>query len=127
MRWTGHKSNSNLASLQSPNSKKVAGFVKTQLFLISEVFSWILRLPQAFFWSLSPSLFHFVLFLFEFSHWLLKKHHLHTVWPQPVWKKVRTSWQIPPQHQSKYQGGPESASIGIPPFQTQINLVNSKK
>ena len=25
-------------------------------------------------------------------------------------------WQIPPQHQSTYLGGPESASIEIPPF-----------
>ena len=39
-----------------------------------------------------------------------------TVWPQPIWKKVRTWWQIPPQHQSTYLGGPESASIEIPPF-----------
>ena len=39
-----------------------------------------------------------------------------TVWPQPIWKKVRSWWQIPPQHQSTYLGGPESASIEIPPF-----------
>ena len=39
-----------------------------------------------------------------------------TVWPQPIWIKVRTWWQIPPQHQSTYLGGPESASIEIPPF-----------
>ena len=42
----------------------------------------------------------------------------HTVWPQPIWKKVRTSWQIPRQHQSTYLGGPESASIEIPPFRS---------
>ena len=41
-----------------------------------------------------------------------------TVWPQPIWKKVRTWWQIPPQHQSTYLGGPESASIEIPPFRS---------
>jgi hypothetical protein len=41
---------------------------------------------------------------------------LATVWPQPILKKVRTWWQIPPQHQSTYLGGPESASIEIPPF-----------
>ena len=39
-----------------------------------------------------------------------------TVWPQPIWKKVVTWWQIPPQHQSTYLGGPESASIEIPPL-----------
>ena len=39
-----------------------------------------------------------------------------TVWPQPIWKKVRTSWQIIPQHQRKYLGGPKSAWIEIPPF-----------
>ena len=43
-----------------------------------------------------------------------------TVWPQPIWKKVRTSWQIPPQHQRTYQGGPESASIEIPPFRPKF-------
>ena len=41
---------------------------------------------------------------------------LNIVWPQPIWIKVRSSWQIPPQHQSTYLGGPESASIEIPPF-----------
>ena len=39
-----------------------------------------------------------------------------TVWPQPIWIKVRTWWQIPPQHQSTYLGGPESASIETPSF-----------
>ena len=39
-----------------------------------------------------------------------------TVWPQPIWKKVRSWWQIPPQHQSAYLGGPESALIEIPHF-----------
>ena len=39
-----------------------------------------------------------------------------TVWPQPILKKVRSWWQIPLQHQSTYLGGPESASIEIPPF-----------
>ena len=41
-----------------------------------------------------------------------------TVWPQSIWIKVRTLWQIPLQHQSTYLGGPESALIEIPPFQT---------
>ena len=39
-----------------------------------------------------------------------------TVWPQPIWKKVRSWWEIPPQHQSTYLGGPESASVEIPAF-----------
>ena len=33
-----------------------------------------------------------------------------------IWIKVSGWWQIPPQHQSTYLGGPESASIEIPPF-----------
>ena len=44
----------------------------------------------------------------------------HTVWPQPISKKVRSWWQIPLQHQSTYLGGPESASIEIPPFRLHI-------
>ena len=39
-----------------------------------------------------------------------------TVWPEPIWIKVKKSWQIPTHHQSTYLGGPESASIEIPPF-----------
>ena len=39
-----------------------------------------------------------------------------TVWPEPIWIKVSGWWQIPPQHQSAYLGGPESASIEIPSF-----------
>ena len=39
-----------------------------------------------------------------------------TVWPEPIWKKVSDWWQIPPEHQSTYLGGPESASIEITPF-----------
>ena len=31
-----------------------------------------------------------------------------------IWKEVKSSWQIPLQHQNTYQGGPESASIEIP-------------
>ena len=48
--------------------------------------------------------------LFRFHH-LLTDNLLHTVWPQPIWIKVRTLWQIPSQLQSTYLGGPESASI----------------
>ena len=36
---------------------------------------------------------------------------------------MKSSWQIPPKHQSKYLGGSESESIEIPPFQTQMYLV----
>ena len=39
-----------------------------------------------------------------------------TVWPEQIWIKVSSWWQIPPQHQSTYLGGSESASIEIPPF-----------
>ena len=45
-----------------------------------------------------------------------------TVWPEPIWIKVSGWWQIPTQHQSTYLRGTESASIEIPPFQTQIYL-----
>ena len=52
------------------------------------------------------------------------KTNKRTVWPEPIWKKVNTS-QLPlTQHQSTYPRGPESASIEISPFQTQIYLVN---
>ena len=37
-----------------------------------------------------------------------------TVWPQPILSKVSGWWQIPPQHQRTYLGGPES--IEITPF-----------
>ena len=50
------------------------------------------------------------------------RHEL-TVWPQPIWKKVRSWWQIPPQHQRR----PRISIIWNPPFQTQIYLVDSKK
>ena len=37
-----------------------------------------------------------------------------TVWPEPIWIKVSGWWwQIPPQYQSTYLRGPESASIEI--------------
>ena len=52
----------------------------------------------------------------RFKFWEAKYLVKSTVWPQPIWIKVRTSWQIPLQHQSIYLGGPESASIEIPPF-----------
>ena len=38
------------------------------------------------------------------------------LWPQPILIKVSGWWQIPPQHQTTYLGGPESASIEIPSF-----------
>ena len=43
-----------------------------------------------------------------------------TVWPEPIWIKVSGWWQIPPQHQSTYLRGPESASIEIPPFRPKF-------
>ena len=36
-----------------------------------------------------------------------------TVWPEPIWIKVKEFWLLLPQHQSKYPRGPEYASIGI--------------
>ena len=39
-------------------------------------------------------------------------------------KKVFTSQLLLPQHQGTYPRGPESASIEIPTFQTQIYFVN---
>ena len=47
----------------------------------------------------------------------------YTAWPEPIWIKVSEWWQIPPQHQITSLGGPESASIEIPPFRPHfINL-----
>ena len=43
-----------------------------------------------------------------------------TVWPEPIWTKVSGWWQIPPLHQRTYLGGPESASIDIPPFRSHF-------
>ena len=34
-----------------------------------------------------------------------------TVWPEPIWIKMRSWWQVLPQHQSTYLRGPESAGI----------------
>ena len=42
--------------------------------------------------------------------------NIYTVWPEPIWIKVKSWWQILPQHQSTYLRGPEYASIEIPPF-----------
>ena len=39
-----------------------------------------------------------------------------TVWPEAIWIKVKSWWQILMQHQSTYPRGPESASIEILPF-----------
>ena len=36
---------------------------------------------------------------------------LSTVWPEPIWIKVQSSWVLLPQHQSTCQRGPEFASI----------------
>ena len=57
-----------------------------------------------------------ILFIVHFFTQLYKLPCSYTVWPQTIWIKVRTSWQIQPQHQSTYLGGPESASFEIPSF-----------
>ena len=36
-----------------------------------------------------------------------------TVWPEPIWIIVNSSWLLLPQHQPTYPRGPESASIKI--------------
>ena len=46
-----------------------------------------------------------------------------TVWPEPIWIKVKKSWQIPPQHQSTYLGGPESVSIEISHFRPHLEVL----
>ena len=55
--------------------------------------------------------------------WIINSIWDCTDWPEPIWIKVNGWWQILPQHQRTYLTGPESASIEIPPFQTQIFLV----
>ena len=39
-----------------------------------------------------------------------------TVWPEPIWIKVKKSWLVLPQHQNTYPWGPKSVSIESPPF-----------
>ena len=39
-----------------------------------------------------------------------------TVWPEPIWIKVKKFWLSLPQHQSTYPRGQESVSIEITPF-----------
>ena len=53
-------------------------------------------------------------FTFFHGHFELKVES--TVWPEPIWKKIKTSRILLPQHQSTYPRGPESASIEIPTF-----------
>ena len=48
------------------------------------------------------------------------KRDLITVWSEPIWIKVSGWWQIPPQHQSTYLRGPESASIKV---QLEVQLL----
>ena len=43
-------------------------------------------------------------------HWFSKN----TVWPEPIWIKVNSSWILLPQHQSTCPRGSESASISDP-------------
>ena len=39
-----------------------------------------------------------------------------TVWPEPIWIKVKKAWLLLPQNQSTYPRGLEFISIEIPPF-----------
>ena len=49
-----------------------------------------------------------------------------TVWPEPIWIKVKSWWQILMQDQSTYPRGPESASIEILPFRPHfINFLKT--
>ena len=43
-----------------------------------------------------------------------------TVWPERIWIKVRSWWQILPQHQSTYLRSPESASLKILLFKLHL-------
>ena len=45
-----------------------------------------------------------------------KWHSSKYAWPEPNCIQVSGWWQIPPQNQSTYLGGPEYLSIEIPPF-----------
>ena len=45
-----------------------------------------------------------------------------TVWPEPIWIKVKKSWLLLPQHQSTYPRGPISASIENPLFRPKFTL-----
>ena len=51
----------------------------------------------------------------------------YTVWPEPIWIKVKTWWQILPQHQSTYLWGLESASTKIPPFRPNLLSKSTSK
>ena len=53
--------------------------------------------------------------LFNF-HILLEFFDAGWVWTEPIWIKVKSWWQILPQHQSTYLRGRESASIEISLF-----------
>ena len=59
-------------------------------------------------------------FFFSFNLKLESLEHFFehplTVWPGPIWIKVKKSWLLLPQHQR----GPESASIEIPPFRPKF-------
>ena len=46
--------------------------------------------------------------------WIYLVFIYHSMATANLW--VRSSWQIPPQHQITYPGGPELASMEIPPF-----------
>jgi len=56
----------------------------------------------------------------EVMYYVLRKVSVEfTIWPEPIWIKLKKSWLLLPQHQSTYHRGQEYTSI----FQTQIYLV----
>ena len=60
--------------------------------------------------------------------WEQNNWHLPTtVWPEQIWIKVRSWWQILPQHQTTYLRSQESASIEIPPFWLYFIEFSKKK
>ena len=64
-------------------------------------------------WLMEMNAVHFI------EYWCNSRFHLelntYLRFVQQIWIKVRSWWQIPTQHQSTRIGGPESASIEIPP------------
>ena len=79
-------------------------------------------------------MFKITIDLCKYSLYLLRTQkitlkHNFKLWVVLIWtqygqsqseKKVNASQLLLPQHQNTYPRGPESASIEIPPFQTQI-------
>ena len=106
--------------------KYVLSLIIQVLCFVYSTWAWILV-----FWirrTLCLWIFHEVEFQFplkQFCYRIFSK--CLTVRPEPIWIKVSGLWQIPPQHQSTYLGGPESASIEIPPFRPFLWCKFSKR